>query len=119
MVGSIDPRCETVRGSIGRTKSWGCFGTRVAEPSWQRYKPTASTGRTYGCKRSDQTLKNSCARGPSTYGFRATREPVIGRGSRATVGASRNDEHGSHSFSIEPFAPAATKESRCGEEGIS
>ncbi len=27
----------------------------------QRYKPTASTGRTYGCKQSNQTVKISCA----------------------------------------------------------
>src|ERR1700674_4696872 len=43
-----------------------------------RGPPTASTGRTYGCKRSDQTRKKllwhggrpHMARGPSTYGSR-------------------------------------------------
>src|SRR5713101_7627681 len=120
MVGSIDPRCETVRGihwpkkgrevvwssrrgkpswpavqsdrinrpdiwmqairsdpekllwhggrphmeSIGRRKVVRLFGARVAENHLgQRSKATASTGRTYGCKRSDQTLKNSCGTG--------------------------------------------------------
>src|SRR5580704_18923582 len=58
MVGSIDPRCETVRGTHWPVKVAGVFGARVAENHLgQRSKVTASTGRTYGCKRSDQTLK--------------------------------------------------------------
>src|SRR2546429_9501175 len=58
MVGSIDPRCETVRGTHWPVKVAGVFGTRVAENHLgQRSKRPASTGRTYGCKRSDQTLK--------------------------------------------------------------
>src|SRR5256886_8678768 len=70
MVGSIDPRCETVRGTHWPVKVAGVFGTRVAENHLgQRSKRPASTGRTYGCKRSDQTLKKTlAARGPSTYG---------------------------------------------------
>src|SRR5436190_4141923 len=65
MVGSIDPRCETVRGTHWPVKVAGVFGTRVAENHLgQRSKRPASTGRTYGCKRSDQTLKkNSCGTG--------------------------------------------------------
>src|SRR6266478_3772645 len=64
MVGSIDPRCETLRGTHWPVKVAGVFGTRVAENHLgQRFKATASTGRTYGCKRSDQTLKNSCGTG--------------------------------------------------------
>ena len=39
------------------------FGTRVAETILASGQPTASTGRTYGCKRSDQTVKNSCGTG--------------------------------------------------------
>src|SRR5712671_3792728 len=63
MVGSIDPRCETLRGTHWPVKVAGVFGTRVAENHLgQRFKATASTGRTYGCKRSDQTLKNSCGK---------------------------------------------------------
>ena len=64
MVGSIDPRCETVRGIHWPVKVVGLFGARVAETILASgTKPTASTGRTYGCKRSDQTLKNSCGTG--------------------------------------------------------
>src|SRR2546430_7484620 len=62
MVGSIDPRCETVRGTHWPVKVAGVFGTRVAENHLgQRSKRPASTGRTYGCKRSDQTLKKTLA----------------------------------------------------------
>src|SRR5260370_31448837 len=64
MVGSIDQRCETLRGTHWPVKVAGVFGTRVAENHLgQRFKATASTGRTYGCKRSDQTRKNSCGTG--------------------------------------------------------
>src|ERR1700675_327744 len=58
MVGSINPRCETVRGThwpkAGRRCVWS---SRRGKPSWPAVKTTASTGRTYGCKRSDQTRK--------------------------------------------------------------
>src|ERR1700723_1318136 len=57
MVGSIDPRCEILRGTHWPVKVAGVFGTRVAETILASGRPTASTGRTYGCKRSDQTLK--------------------------------------------------------------
>src|ERR1700730_14097634 len=58
MVGWINPRGETVRGTHWPVKVAGVFGARVAENHLgQRSKVTASTGRTYGCKRSDQTLK--------------------------------------------------------------
>src|ERR1700722_10874482 len=64
MVGSIDPRCETVRGihwpATGRGIVWN---SRRGNHLGQRPKATASTGRTYGCKRSDQTIKNSCSTG--------------------------------------------------------
>ncbi len=64
MVGSIDPRCETIRGThwpkTGRVVVWN---SRRGSHLGQRSKPTASTGRTYGCKRSDQTSKTSCATG--------------------------------------------------------
>ena len=56
MAGSIDPRCETVRGTHwpkpGRVVDWS---SRRGNHLGQRFKPTAPTGRTYGCKRSDQT----------------------------------------------------------------
>ena len=58
MVGSIDPRCEKIRGTHRPAKVAGMFGTRVAENHLGQRLPTASTGRTYGCKRSDQTVKN-------------------------------------------------------------
>src|SRR6266478_3355799 len=58
MVGSIDPRCETVRGTHwpkkGRVVVWS---SRRGNHLGQRSKVAASTGRTYGCKRSDQTIK--------------------------------------------------------------
>jgi hypothetical protein len=57
MAGSIDPRCETIRGTHWPVKVAGVFGTRVAENHLGQRPPTASTGRTYGCKRSDQTMK--------------------------------------------------------------
>src|SRR6266478_5164383 len=63
MVGSIDPRCDTLRGTHWPVKVAGVFGTRVAENHLGQRSATASTGRTYGCKRSDQTLKNSCGTG--------------------------------------------------------
>src|SRR3984893_16211276 len=63
MAGSIDPRCETVRGTPWPGNSAGVFGTRVAENHLGQRLPAASTGRTYGCKRSDQTSKNSCGTG--------------------------------------------------------
>src|SRR5258707_13694295 len=69
MVGSIDPRCEPVRGTHwpkpGRVVDWN---SRRGNHLGQRFKPTASTGRTYGCKRSDLTQKTLVPRGPSTYG---------------------------------------------------
>jgi hypothetical protein len=71
MVGSIDPRCETSRGTHrpnpGRVVDWS---SRRGNHLGQRSKPTAPTGRTYGCKRSDQTNKPLVPRGPSTYGSR-------------------------------------------------
>src|ERR1700729_873792 len=64
MVGSIDPRGGTVRGihwpATGRGIVWN---SRRGNHLGQRPKATASTGRTYGCKRSDQTIKNSCSTG--------------------------------------------------------
>jgi hypothetical protein len=64
MVGSIDPRCETVRGTHwpkpARVVDWS---SRRGNHLGQRFKLTASTGRTYGCKRSDLTKKASCATG--------------------------------------------------------
>src|SRR6266702_3871293 len=60
MVGSIDPRCETVRGTHWPKKGREVevvWSSRRGNHLGQRPKATASTGRTYGCKRSDQTLK--------------------------------------------------------------
>src|SRR4030095_16961810 len=73
MVGSIDPRCETVRGTHWPNKVAWLFGARVAETilASDPSRPH-QTGRTYGCKRSDQTRKTLAARGASTYGSRRT-----------------------------------------------
>src|SRR5438046_529743 len=78
MVGSIDPRCETVRGTHWPVKVAGVFVTRVAENHLgHRPKRRASSARPYGCKRSDQTLKKTlAARGPSTYGPRLGSVPL-------------------------------------------
>src|SRR5439155_1941949 len=71
MVGSIDPRCETIRGTHWLKTGRVVVGnSRRGSHLGQRSKPTASTGRTYGCKRSDQTTKPLVPRGPSTYGSR-------------------------------------------------
>src|SRR5258708_7196037 len=71
MVGSIDPRCETVRGTDwpkpGRVVDWN---SRRGNHLGQRFKPTASTGRSYGWKRADLTQKTLVPRGSSTYGAR-------------------------------------------------
>src|SRR5258707_2400162 len=80
MVGSIDPRCETIRGTHwpkeGRVVVWS---SRRGNHLGQRSIATASTGRTYGCKRSDQTRKTLAARGPSTYGSPRSRRAVGGK----------------------------------------
>src|SRR5258705_5416263 len=95
MAGSIDPRCETVRGTHwpkpGRVVVWN---SRRGNHLGQRSKPTASTGRTYGCKRSDHTAKPLVPRGPSTYGSRLSqgRRSRVGR-SRTTVWALRRGRH--------------------------
>src|SRR5438034_8886302 len=56
-----DPLAEEGRVFVWSSRSGNHLG--------QRSKVTASTGRTYGRKRSDQTVeKTLVARGPSTYG---------------------------------------------------
>src|SRR5712664_4947609 len=84
MVGSIDPRCETVRGTHwpkeGRVVVWS---SRRGNHLGQRSIAIASTGRTYGCKRSDQTVqKTLVARGPS----RRARSLSSGRPEAGPVG---------------------------------
>src|SRR5258707_10873847 len=95
MVGSIDPRCETVRGTHwpnqGRVVVWS---SRRGNHLGQRSIATASTGRTYGCKRSDQTRKTLAARGPSTYGsllshcFRRDDNSELKRSPYSTISAT-------------------------------
>src|SRR5215470_8923709 len=87
MVGSIDPRCETSRGTHrpnpGRVVDWS---SRRGNHLGQRSKSTAPTGRTYGCKRSDQTLKPLVPRGPSTYGSRIALATLACPGRQAKPG---------------------------------
>jgi hypothetical protein len=72
MVGSIDPRCETVRGIHWPVKVAGVFGTRVAETilASGSNRPHQQAGH---MDASDpiRPLNLLVARGPSTYGFRA------------------------------------------------
>src|SRR5882672_3500108 len=81
MVGSIDPRCETVRGThwpkAGRRCVWS---SRRGKPSWPAVKTTASTGRTYGCKRSDQTRKKLLWHGGRTRIELASRKTILASG---------------------------------------
>src|ERR1700674_5918354 len=69
MVGSIDPRCEKIRGTHWPVEVAGVFGTRVAE----NHLGQRSTNRTnrpdiwMQAIRSDHR-KTLAARGPSTYG---------------------------------------------------
>jgi len=51
----------------------GVFGTRIAENHLGQRSPTAPTGRTYGCKRSDQTIEKLLRHGG---------RPHMGPGSR-------------------------------------
>src|SRR6202165_6352707 len=82
MVGSIDPRCETIRGTHWPVKVAGVFGTRVAE----NHLGQRSTNRTnrpdiwMQAIRSDHR-KTLAARGPSTYGSRRSpgRRTELGR----------------------------------------
>src|SRR5450631_3201707 len=50
---------------LARKGRWRVWNSRRGKPSWPAVAPIpiASTGRTYGCKRSDQTSKNSCGTG--------------------------------------------------------
>ena len=93
MVGSIDPRCETVRGihwpKKGREVVWS---SRRGNHLGQRPKATASTGRTYGCKRSDQTLKKLLWHGGRPHmGPGVRRDDVVGSG-KARPGPRLNGE---------------------------
>src|SRR6267154_2663045 len=78
MVRSIDPRRETVRGAQRSSNTAAMSGARVAETiSASGHGRPHPTGRTYGCKRSDQNrAPHLASRGPSTYGHRT--EPVLG-----------------------------------------
>src|ERR1700688_1498856 len=83
MVGSIDPRCETLRGTHWPVKVAGVFGTRVAEnhlgPAVHR--PYQQPGH---MDESDpiRPRKTLAARGPSTYGSRLCRAPPRGAAPR-------------------------------------
>src|ERR1700722_16592817 len=50
---------------LAGNRSRDCLELASRKPCRPAAKPkaTASTGRTYGCKRSDQTIKNSCSTG--------------------------------------------------------
>jgi hypothetical protein len=86
MEGSIDPRCETIRGTHWPVEVAGVFGTRVAE----NHLGQRSTNRTnrpdiwMQAIRSDHR-KTLAARGPSTYGPR-----LGGRGDEALLPARKS-----------------------------
>src|SRR5437763_16488457 len=111
MVGSIDPRCETIRGThwpkTGRVVVWN---SRRGSHLGQRSKPTASTGRTYGCKRSDQTTKPLVPRGPSTYGSLLSQ----GRRDVRTSNRGGSNELGAHSHLLRDYPQARFTSPACG-----
>ena len=69
MVGSIDPRCETLRGTHWPAKVERVFGTRVAETILASGQPDRINRPDIWMQaiRSDHQ-KTLVARGPSTYG---------------------------------------------------
>src|ERR1700688_2577118 len=92
MVGSIDPRCETTRGTHWPVKVAGVFGTRVAE----NHLGQRSTNRTnkpdiwMQALRSDHR-KTLAARGPSTYGSllsQGRRKSILVRMKRSEIRAN-------------------------------
>ena len=58
MVGSIDPRRETLRAIQWRLDAARLFGTPVAETILASGLPTAQTGRTHGSKRFDPNISS-------------------------------------------------------------
>ena len=82
MEGSIDPRVrDNPSGPIGRRKvAQVCLELASRKTILASGPPTAPTGRTYGCKRSDQAIEKAlAARGPSTYGSRLGRPGTVYR----------------------------------------
>src|ERR1700730_12800970 len=77
MVRSIDPKPETIRGAQRCSITAAMSGARVAETiSASGHGRPHPTGRTYGCKRSDQNPPpDRASSGPSTYGHRPS--PVM------------------------------------------
>src|ERR1019366_6711280 len=102
----MDPRRETFRWIHWPSKVATVFGTRVAETILASVHVRAlKLGRTYGRKRSDQTLPKSLARrGPSTYEsrpyFPRPHDPTC-RGGEAAEDSERNRPHGA---SLDPHA---------------
>jgi hypothetical protein len=71
MVGSIDPRCETVRGTHWPVTVAGVFGTRVAENHLgQRSTDRINRPDIWMQAIRSTSEKTLVARGPSTYGSR-------------------------------------------------
>src|SRR3979490_2628058 len=80
MVGSIDPRCETIRGTHWPVEVAGVFGTRVAE----NHLGQRSTNRTNRPDIWKQAIRSAhqktlAALGPSTYGARSAAHRQRGR----------------------------------------
>src|SRR3981081_769844 len=71
MVGSIDPRCETVRGTHwpkkGRVVDWS---SRRGSPLGHRFKPPHQQAGHMDASDPIRPQKTLAARGPSTYGSR-------------------------------------------------
>jgi hypothetical protein len=58
MVGSIDPRLrDNPWDPLACKGRWRVWNSHRGKPSWPAVHQTASTGRTYGCMRSDQTIE--------------------------------------------------------------
>src|SRR3984893_857287 len=103
MAGSIDPRCETIRGTHWPVKVAGVFGTRVAENHLGQRPPTASTGRTYGCKRSDQTMKKLLRHGG---------RPHMGPGSAEQRQVALHRVHGVETIRLQDYGRTCCRASR-------
>ena len=95
MVGSSDPRQETLRAIRRRMTPRRCLELKSRKPSWPAVIAPHQTGRTYGRNASTgNQLKILARKGPSTYGqrsfvflagFERKKDGLLRKGSRFSV----------------------------------